>query len=53
MKNITEATPKDWEDFWYSPEKFGTWEYYNSESEGKDVDVQYEELVREKFEGDE
>ena len=20
-----EATPKDWEDFWYSPEKFGTW----------------------------
>ena len=22
---ITEATPQDWEDFWYSPEKFGVW----------------------------
>ena len=22
---VTEATPQDWEDFWYSPEKFGTW----------------------------
>ena len=22
---ITEATPQDWEDFWYAPEKFGTW----------------------------
>ena len=20
-----EATPQDWEDFWYAPEKFGTW----------------------------
>ena len=23
--NISEATPQDWEDFWYAPEKFGTW----------------------------
>ena len=22
---VTEATQHDWEDFWYSPEKFGTW----------------------------
>ena len=22
---VTEATPQDWEDFWYSPEKFGSW----------------------------
>ena len=22
---VTEATPQDWEDFWYSPEKFGAW----------------------------
>ena len=20
---VTEATPQDWEDFWYSPEEFG------------------------------
>ena len=25
MSNITEATPQDWEDFWYAPEKFGSW----------------------------
>jgi hypothetical protein len=25
MSNISEASAKDWEDFWYSPEKFGTW----------------------------
>ena len=25
MSNISEATKEDWEDFWYSPEKFGTW----------------------------
>jgi len=39
MSNITEATPKDWEDFWYPPEKFGTWypeDFYNSESEGRE-----------------
>ena len=36
---ITEATPQDWEDFWYSPEKFGTWypeDFYNSEPEGRE-----------------
>ena len=40
-KNIEDVTnsPKDWEDFWYSPEKHGTWDYYNSESEGRDLDV--------------
>jgi len=39
MSNITEATPEDWEDFWYPPEKFGTWypeDFYNSESEGRE-----------------
>ena len=25
MSNINDAKPQDWEDFWYSPEKFGTW----------------------------
>ena len=25
MSNITEGTSKDWEDFWYAPEKFGSW----------------------------
>ena len=25
--NISEATPQDWEDFWYAPEKTGTWSY--------------------------
>jgi|TARA_R100000027_G_scaffold1799_1_gene1969 hypothetical protein len=37
--NIQDVTnsPKDWEDFWYSPEKYGSWEYYNSESEGRDI----------------
>ena len=36
IKDVTNS-PKDWEDFWYSPETHGTWEYYNSESEGRDV----------------
>ena len=30
---ITEATPQDWEDFWYSPEKFGSWNVNDSEKE--------------------
>ena len=38
MSNIKDVTnsPKDWEDFWYSPEKFGSWDYYDSESEGRE-----------------
>jgi len=28
---VTEATPQDWEDFWYAPEKFGTWYVNDSE----------------------
>ena len=32
--NISEATQKDWEDFWY-----------NSESEGKDYDQRYDEWI--------
>ena len=24
--NVTEATPKDWKDFWYAPEEEGTWD---------------------------
>ena len=27
---VTEATPQDWEDFWYSPEKFGSWNVNDS-----------------------
>ena len=30
---VTEATPQDWEDFWYSPEKFGSWHVNDSEKE--------------------
>ncbi len=41
MNTITEATEKDWENFWYE-----------SESEGKDVEQVYDELVRKKFEGE-
>ena len=22
---VTEATSQDWEDFWFAPEKFGSW----------------------------
>ena len=36
IEDVTNS-PKDWEDFWYSPEKYGSWEYYNSESEGRDI----------------
>lgn len=25
--NTSEANPRDWEDFWYAPEKFGSWSY--------------------------
>ena len=35
IKDVTNS-PKDWEDFWYSPEKFGVWAYYDSESEGRE-----------------
>ena len=35
IKDVTNS-PKDWEDFWYSPEKFGRWDYYDSESEGRE-----------------
>ena len=33
--NIEDVTnsPKDWEDFWYSPEKYGTWQ---QQTGGKD-----------------
>ena len=32
-KNIKDVTnsPKDWEDFWYSPEKYGDWGHPESE----------------------
>ena len=35
IKDVTNS-PKDWEDFWYSPEKFGSWGYYDSEIEGRE-----------------
>ena len=37
MSNITEATANDWEDFWYAPEKFGTW--YPEDKVGDDIVV--------------
>ena len=45
IKDVTNS-PKDWEDFWYSPEKYGSWEYYNSESEGRDVSEIDPEILR-------
>jgi|TARA_B100000035_G_C20827353_1_gene477090 hypothetical protein len=36
IKDVTNS-PKDWEDFWHSPEKYGSWDYLDSESEGLDV----------------
>ena len=38
--NIEDVTnsPKDWEDFWYSPEKYGTWDTTNDEK-GDDIVV--------------
>ena len=40
MSNIEDVTnsPKDWEDFWHSPEKYGTWETTNDEK-GDDIVV--------------
>jgi len=35
---VTEATPQDWEDFWYSPEKFGTWYSTDFEKVWKEMD---------------
>ena len=34
-KNIEDVTnsPEDWEDFWHSPEKYGTWETTNDKNE--------------------
>ena len=39
-KNIEDVTnsPKDWEDFWHSPEKYGTWDTTNDEK-GDDIVV--------------
>ena len=33
--NIEDVTnsPQDWEDFWHSPEKYGTWETSNDQTE--------------------
>ena len=33
-----EATAHDWEDFWYSPEKFGTW-HPEDTKDGDDIVV--------------
>jgi len=38
MSNISEATQHDWEDFWYSPEKFGTWYCTDFEKVWKEMD---------------
>jgi hypothetical protein len=39
MSNISEATQHDWEDFWHSPEKFGTWYSTDFEKVWKDVSI--------------
>ena len=38
--NIEDVTnsPKDWEDFWHSPEKYGTWDTTDDEK-GDDIVV--------------
>ena len=38
--NIEDVTnsPKDWEDFWHSPEKYGTWDNTN-DAKGDDIVV--------------
>ena len=33
MSKISEATQNDWEDFWYCPEKFGSWHVNDSKKE--------------------
>ena len=38
MSNISEATPQDWEDFWYSPEKFGSWHITDFEKVWREMD---------------
>ena len=41
MSNISDqkfGTPQDWEDFWYSPEKFGTWHITDFEKVWKEMD---------------
>ena len=38
MSNISEATQHDWEDFWHSPEKFGTWYSTDFEKVWKEMD---------------
>tara|TARA_Y100000022_G_scaffold16758_1_gene12849 strand:- start:1120 stop:1368 length:249 start_codon:yes stop_codon:yes gene_type:complete len=42
MTTIQDVTnsPEDWQDFWYAPEEYGSWSYYNSESEGLDIPEQ-------------
>ena len=35
---VSEATQHDWEDFWYSPEKFGTWHITDFEKVWKEMD---------------
>ena len=38
MSNISEATQHNWEDFWYAPEKFGSWYISEFESVWKEMD---------------
>ena len=37
IEDVTNS-PKDWEDFWHSPEKYGTWDTTNDEK-GDDIVV--------------
>ena len=36
--NISDATPQDWEDFWYAPEKFGSWHISDFEKVWNEMD---------------
>ena len=42
MSNISDVTDSihDWQDFGMLPEEYGSWSYYNSESEGLDIPEQ-------------
>ena len=46
-KNIKDVTnsPKDWEDFWYSPEKYGDWGHPESEQSIPDPESEQQNIL--------
>jgi len=43
IEDVTDS-PKDWEDFWYSPEKSGTWDY--SKEQKREFELKEREYER-------